>query len=400
MKKEGFSLDGKAKKKKDAGKKTQDPESMMIRQRGGGRKNKMTGSEDPEKVKIWHLLMSVYLNLFAHPCETTTGSVQESFTIGFLHFVKKALMSTKEQSMLESLTYVTRAAPQLAKLYFSSKPEYHNVRYIANAKVFSGVVISPLTPPDLKVPSLADGTSVFVQLRYRCEKYTTSVPSPLSGDAGGPGSSWVPLCSLVQAKNGKARFNYFAIANKKGEGTFGCVFRAKLMNSPGKYIDVALKVFKNNSESAVVKEAAVLHLLPRCANIARLLGAKTKSTPEFPAVFLVTEWIGGGTLKNAISPAGSSNEKPPPIPSISERVTHLVGVSTALIALKVCNVVHCDLKADNVMLRGDSATAVLVDLGIGRVDVGLVEHPISTSRARYWMAPPMPTTESGINAYM
>ncbi|XP_065184524.1 serine/threonine-protein kinase D2-like isoform X2 [Sycon ciliatum] len=144
-----------------------------------------------------------------------------------------------------------------------------------------------------------------------------------------------------------------------GSGQFGIVY-AGVHRLSGR--QVAVKVidklrFPSKQESALKNEVAILHSLnhPGVVNLERMF-----ETPD--RVFVVMEKMEGDMLEMILSSNGGR---------LSERTTRFL-VFQILIALQHLhskNIVHCDLKPENVLLKGDMSMPQikLCDFGFARI---------------------------------
>lgn len=133
----------------------------------------------------------------------------------------------------------------------------------------------------------------------------------------------------------------------------------------------ALKVFDPNKCSNE-RYAREIDAMRRCGNphIAAVLETGTFETSHGHTVFLIEEYLSGGTL-------GQKLQQGP----LTERELLDLGkqLVSGLAHLRGLRLVHRDIKPENIMFRDDGTTAVLVDLG-------LVRDLTSSSLTATWLA--------------
>ncbi|CAF2991956.1 unnamed protein product [Rotaria socialis] len=159
---------------------------------------------------------------------------------------------------------------------------------------------------------------------------------------------------------------------KLGEGAFGKVYKGTYRG----YQEVAYKVTKTHLSEAAQCETNILKTLHH-PNIVQYIDVIHTSTHTL----LVMELIDGGTLFNYIT----NTRKSTSYWSTSRNV--MTDVAYAMSYLHEKNVVHADLKSDNILLR-NNGTAVLSDFGLSKIieDSSFYQNDSHTGAIR-WLAP-------------
>ncbi|CAF3967925.1 unnamed protein product [Rotaria magnacalcarata] len=159
---------------------------------------------------------------------------------------------------------------------------------------------------------------------------------------------------------------------KLGEGAFGKVYKGTYRE----YQDVAYKVTKTHLSEAAQCETNILKTLHH-PNIVQYIDVIHTSKHTL----LVMELIDGGTLFDYIR----NTRKSPTYWSTSRNV--MIDVAYAMSYLHEKNVVHADLKSDNILLR-NNGSAVLSDFGLSKIieDSSFYQNDSYTGAIR-WLAP-------------
>lgn len=168
-----------------------------------------------------------------------------------------------------------------------------------------------------------------------------------------------------------------------GEGSYG---RVSLGFCPG-LGEIAVKWNKADERPGngleFQQEAAVLATL-RHPNIIELLGLVTRSASEGEVVGLMTEYAPYGTLSAYIRHTRQ-------VLPFSERIFLALQIARGMAFVHACDVVHFDLKPDNVLVQqSDDAFPLLkvADLGLARRKTdGIVRAPGSLRGTLPYMAP-------------
>lgn len=140
----------------------------------------------------------------------------------------------------------------------------------------------------------------------------------------------------------------------RGEGAFKHTFEVATPTGEA----FALKIFK----SAVLTErtAREIEAMQRCQhpNIARVLALGQFDDGGDMFVFSVEEFLAGGSLGERLTTRGfmSKNSFYPTALQLADALAHVAGL----------DLVHRDLKPDNIMFRDSGDTPVIVDFGLVR----------------------------------
>lgn len=138
-----------------------------------------------------------------------------------------------------------------------------------------------------------------------------------------------------------------------GEGAFKQTFH--IVNKEG--LDMALKVFKSNRMNERTQREIDAMLTCDHPNIAKLLLVDTYEYKGKKYLFLLEEYLLGGTLSEKIKNG---------IFSISDFYNVGKDLISAVSHIASHNLVHRDIKPENIMFRKDGKTPVLVDFGLVR----------------------------------
>lgn len=128
-----------------------------------------------------------------------------------------------------------------------------------------------------------------------------------------------------------------------GEGAFGVVFRA----ARGDGDEVAIKVVKNTTE--VSQELNTLRTLRKVEHVVRYIESFDEVIGGNSFVFIVFEFASGGTLQSFRG-------------SLDQTLELLAQVAEAVSEAHAHNIIHRDIKPDNIFLRDDDH-ALLGDFG-------------------------------------
>lgn len=120
---------------------------------------------------------------------------------------------------------------------------------------------------------------------------------------------------------------------------------------------LALKVY--NAKNTPERAAREVDAMTRCAhpNIGRLFAVSIHSDPSGQFAFSIEEYFGGGTLSSRLAPGSLT---PAQVQVLGEDLISAIAHIAAL------DLVHRDLKPDNIMFRGDGVTPAVVDFGLVR----------------------------------
>ena len=163
-------------------------------------------------------------------------------------------------------------------------------------------------------------------------------------------------------------FERYTIDALLGQGGMGSVYRA---HDPRLERSVALKVISDGAVSPettgrLLREARSAAALDHPNAVAIFDVGEADGTP-----YIVMELVDGQTLRGAVGQATITPEI---------KLGWLIDVARALAAAHRKNLVHRDVKPENVMVRGDGVVKVL-DFGIARRTAGEVDPTAATSQA-------------------
>jgi serine/threonine-protein kinase len=174
---------------------------------------------------------------------------------------------------------------------------------------------------------------------------------PAAGGGGVPGGVGPPGAGLIPA--GESTWGHLLLVRKIGEGSFGEVFHAHdtWLDHP-----VALKLLKREAE-ARVPASQLLHEARKLArvrhpNVVTVHGADRHNG----RVGFWMDYIDGETLASRVSKGRLS---PGEAVSVGQEVCR------ALAAVHQANLIHRDIKAQNVMRAADGGRIILMDFGAG-----------------------------------
>jgi serine/threonine protein kinase len=164
----------------------------------------------------------------------------------------------------------------------------------------------------------------------------------------------------------------FEIVGETARGGMGTVFRARDRRDRR---DVALKVLRVDAadlRARFAREAAILAGLAHPHIVEYISHGATPDGLDY----LVMAWVDGETLGQRLARDGLD---------AGAAIAIAIQLCRALAALHGRGVVHRDLKPSNIMLGGDPARVVLVDLGIARRagDAGLTRTGAVVGTAGY-----------------
>ncbi|NET02246.1 MAG: YARHG domain-containing protein [Sphaerospermopsis sp. SIO1G1] len=157
--------------------------------------------------------------------------------------------------------------------------------------------------------------------------------------------------------------NRYQVTRTLGSGGFGETFLAEDTNMPSQRLCVVkqLKPIHNNPQIYQIvkerfqREAAILEALGSASNQIPALHAYFYSEGEF---YLVQEWVEGDTLSAKIQKQGLFTEQ-----KIEEL---LINILPILEYVHSQNIVHRDIKPDNIIIRESDKKPVLIDFGAVR----------------------------------
>ncbi|KAI4364606.1 hypothetical protein MLD38_020675 [Melastoma candidum] len=159
----------------------------------------------------------------------------------------------------------------------------------------------------------------------------------------------------------------FRDSNLIGKGSFGSVYKALLGDDDRKTV-VAVKVLDNKtleSQRTFRRECQILSSVKH-RNLVRMIGSTW--TPDCKA--LILEYIGNGNLEQHLYPNGTLEGGCKL--RLDEKASILLDIANGLAYLhEQCpvQVIHCDLKPQNVLLDED-LVAHVADFGVGKLILG------------------------------
>lgn len=145
----------------------------------------------------------------------------------------------------------------------------------------------------------------------------------------------------------------FTFEGRAGAGAFKQTFRVRHASH-----DLALKIY--HPGHSVERAQREIDAMTRCdhPNIAKILRIATHTSVAGQFAFSLEEFLPGGTLTGRLATTGTYRRE-----QLDELAVPLL---SALVHLAALRLVHRDIKPDNVMLRQDGATPVIVDFGLVR----------------------------------
>jgi len=146
-----------------------------------------------------------------------------------------------------------------------------------------------------------------------------------------------------------------------GRGTYGIVYAGRLH---GQAVAIKYEVIDNAVNAAAWTATAVLHMRSRCPHIAVMQGATVRTAADSVAHYYSVMERLAGTLTALLLKPGSAHYGA----SVALRLQLLADVAGGLAYLHSRDVIHADVKPDNVLLtavtpRAPFPTAKLADFG-------------------------------------
>jgi serine/threonine protein kinase len=163
-----------------------------------------------------------------------------------------------------------------------------------------------------------------------------------------------PPFDLDDAATAICKAERLVLLQPLGRGSFKQAYLAKSKAGD----TYALKVIRDPVPSPRTERE--ISSLIRCnhASIARLVKVGSILFGGLAVQYIIEEFLPGGTLSDRINPPGAFTQA-----AALDIGSHLI---RALHHLWQLNLVHRDIKPDNIMFRGDNSTPVLVDFGCVR----------------------------------
>ncbi|XP_029126187.1 LEAF RUST 10 DISEASE-RESISTANCE LOCUS RECEPTOR-LIKE PROTEIN KINASE-like 1.2 isoform X4 [Cajanus cajan] len=228
------------------------------------------------------------------------------------------------------------------------------------------------------VGALAVGIGVYLYWRRKKNSYVTYIQSrSLSFDPSlkdtekGTQSftqSFVHGMHLFSYDELEEATNYFDSSKELGEGGFGTVYYGKLRD--GRSVAVK-RLYENNYRRVeqFMNEIKILALLKH-PNLVSLYGCTSRHSRE---LLLVYEYIPNGTVADHLH---SERSKPGTLPWLI-RMNIAVETASALTYLHVKDIIHRDVKTNNILLDSNFRVKV-ADFGLSRLFPEHVTH-VSTA---------------------
>ncbi|MBL1208463.1 CHASE2 domain-containing serine/threonine-protein kinase [Geminocystis sp. GBBB08] len=165
--------------------------------------------------------------------------------------------------------------------------------------------------------------------------------------------------STINYEKGSILVNRYEIVKALGKGTFGSTYLSRDLQRPGKPYCVVKRLTPSSREPkflAIVQrlfktEAKILETVGKHEQIPHLL-AYIEENDEF---FLIQEYIEGKTLITELREKKRYSEK--------EILTFLEEMMNILMFIQDYNLIHRDIKLDNIIRRQSDNSLVLIDFG-------------------------------------
>lgn len=168
----------------------------------------------------------------------------------------------------------------------------------------------------------------------------------------------------------------FKLGKKLGAGAFGEVFQAL---SPAGQLYAVKKLNMRNKPEEIKNLMQEIQLMSSLShkNIVAYIGSYVD--PEDSNVYIVQEWVPGGSIESLIKQFG-------PL-AITAARSYMRQVVEGLVYLHSKNIVHRDIKADNILV--DVGTVKLADFGASTSFEGFEETQATKAihGTPYFMAP-------------
>lgn len=165
--------------------------------------------------------------------------------------------------------------------------------------------------------------------------------------------------SLLSYDQGSVIVNRYEIVKALGKGSFGSTYLARDLLRPGKPYCVVKRLTPSSKEPKFLKivqrlfktEAKILEQVGKHEKIPQLL-AYIEENEEF---FLIQEYIKGKTILKELKDKGKYSEK--------EVLILIEEIISILIFIQEYNLIHRDIKPDNIIRRHSDNSIVLIDFG-------------------------------------
>ncbi|WPF89437.1 CHASE2 domain-containing serine/threonine-protein kinase [Cyanobacterium aponinum AL20118] len=165
--------------------------------------------------------------------------------------------------------------------------------------------------------------------------------------------------SIINYEQGSLIVNRYEIVKALGKGSFGSTYLSRDLQRPGKPYCVVKRLTPSSKEPKFLKivqrlfrtEAKILEKVGTHEKIPQLL-AYIEENNEF---FLIQEYIEGKTIMREIREKGKYREK--------DVLILIEEIMSILTFIQEYNLIHRDIKPDNIIRRNTNNSIVLIDFG-------------------------------------
>ncbi|EPQ29994.1 uncharacterized protein PFL1_02667 [Pseudozyma flocculosa PF-1] len=334
---------------------------------------------------------------------SSTSSSASADSPGAARRIGRHLSLNAGSSGVDSLSSVASSASvsfgQPLPARYGPRPAYRHMRYSSDLHVPSMPArpVSVGRSPDLSSEERSFAAGSSSRARFDSEVgsiYTNTFGSPTADEGGGASAasssaSAVPRMSrepsvapsskhkLVVVEEGKPNITY-QLGNCIGRGQFGSVYRALNLNS-GQMVAVKRIKLEGRSDDDVTQLMNEVDLLKSLVHPSVVKYEGLVRGPE--VVSIILEYVENGSLLHTLKAFGNFPEK--------LVASYVVKILEGLNYLHEQNVVHCDLKAANI-LTTKNGNVKLSDFGVS-LNLKAVEQMNNKSNDAIgtpnWMAP-------------